>query len=472
MDSPYIWYALNTILITSIKLNKKYCWMNLSIYLFASTGVVYFIFDKGKLKLLDVINKESNLIISFVLITIAVQLLSKFIKKIQKERNTLVETNKQLVLANQKNKESMAHIMALYQAVESFANQRDKNDLIKVLIHYTKEISKTNTVFFLNKENEMIMEENNQISQLLKDQIRNKILDQWNNIVNKEIPIEIRIDHKRFLIVVVKSTYKNYGILGIETTDCKENIVYKENIDQLQFLAELSSVVLEKSHLEEVNERLLINEEQNRIANEIHDSVLQRLFSMSCGIFALMKNLEKVNTNQIRKELNFIRTSTNHAMKELRATIYGLSWKKDGVNTFEEDITNYVDEIKRLNNVEITFTIMGNHELLSSRHKKALYRIICEGMGNAIRHGKASCIEITLTIKSAFNLLEIVDNGIGFNFNKVKNEKQKGLGMRNIHYLADSLNGEINIDSKMGTGTTIKVTIPNSIPMITKGEAV
>ena len=53
--------------------------------------------------------------------------------------------------------------------------------------------------------------------------------------------------------------------------------------------------------------RLLISEEQNRIANEIHDRVLQRLFSISCGIYSINQNGKNLNSEQLSLELDVIR---------------------------------------------------------------------------------------------------------------------------------------------------------------------
>ena len=90
------------------------------------------------------------------------------------------------------------------------------------------------------------------------------------------------------------------------------------------------SVAFDRFYFEEVNERLLISEEQNRIANEIHDSVLQRLFSMSCGIFSLIKKLNKYSLEEMERELNYIRETTDKVMKDLRAkymVLVGKIWK-------------------------------------------------------------------------------------------------------------------------------------------------
>ncbi|MFZ5968809.1 MAG: sensor histidine kinase [Bacillota bacterium] len=475
LNSPYVWYALNTFLIAYLKLSKRFCWLNLITYLSVSTGVVFFAHFRGEVELKYILNVESNFILSFILITTALRILANLIKQIQEEQKKLAEINERLLSANAKIKESMEHIMALYQTVHSFTSQRDENDLIRLLINYTKMITKANTVFFISlldgKQDLILMDECSK-SDDLKIEIRNKITEDWNNIEINDIVLEIGTDQRRFIAAAVKSTYKTYGVLGLETAVCKEDIFYKDNSDQLQFLAELSSIVLERAYLEEVNERLVIAEEQNRIANEIHDSTLQRLFSMSCGVFVLVKNIDKVTKKQIKEELGFVGHSIDTVIRELRSTIYGLSWKKEGINTFEEDVNHYINEIKRLNNVDICFTIEGDQELLSSRQKKGFYRIICEGIGNGIRHGKATSLEIVLHIDINNIQLNISDNGAGFNYTEVMNDKRKGLGIRNIHHLVYSLNGKILFDSVAGQGTIINVVIPRGIGMIDKEEAV
>ncbi|MCM1990226.1 sensor histidine kinase [Oceanirhabdus seepicola] len=474
-NSPYLLYFINTILIAALKLDRKHCWINSSIYLLASIGNIYLFVDKGNKSLFEIIAKQPNIILSVLLITAAIGLLSKFTKILQSESEKLIELNNQLVIANKKTNEAMEQIMSLYQAVGSLSDQRDRSEIIKLIVNCTKEITRSDTVFFnniLDEENKIIIEGNEDVSQFMKNKLRHEISVRWNSIYNSESPVDIIVADKRFTMVIVRSTYNNYGILGIETTGYKEDIISKQNIDQLVFLAQLSSIVIERSHLEEVNERLLVTEEQNRIADEIHDSILQKLFGMSCGIFALIKNLEKSNINEIKEGLNNIRNSTNNVMRELRFTIYGMSWKKDGVNTFEVDIMNYIKEIQRLNNVNITFKIKGNHELLSTREKKAVYRMICEGIGNGLRHGNANNVDITLYIKSKYKLLKIIDDGKGFDLNGIRKEKENGLGLRNIQNLTYSLNGEIDIYSEIGTGTSIEVKIPNIIQRIEKGEVV
>lgn len=457
LGSPYIWYAINTILITSLKLRKRYSLINIILYFIALTTISYLAFNQIEIGLMELIERQGNLLLSFILISVAMHQLAMLLRTSEKKSKKL--------------KESMEHTMTLYQSVHTFSNYKDDVGLLKLLISHTKKITKTKTVFFLSFEsNKIILESKNINCEALREKITNRISYERERILGSGKTLKIDLENRSFIIKTVSSSYKTYGILGIEALS--NSMEYRENVDQLKFLADLASIILEKIDLEKVNERLLVTEEQNRIANEIHDSILQRLFSMSCYIFALMKNIDKLSTDKLKEELNQIRETTNNVMHDLRATIYDLSWKNNGINTFKEDIESYINEIRHLNNTNIELDMKGNHEYLSSRQKKAIYRIICEGIGNAIRHGKSNNVEIKLYIEPDKNELEIIDDGIGFNTYNEMEEKKNGLGLRNIQYLVQSHNGNLNIDSELGKGTTISIIMPNNIQVLRKEEVV
>ena len=148
-------------------------------------------------------------------------------------------------------------------------------------------------------------------------------------------------------------------------------------------------------------------------------------------------------------------------MKDLRSVIYGMSWKKNGTNNFELDLRDHIHEVKSLNKVDIHLDIEGKHELLTNTQKMALYRIICEGIGNGLRHGKAKAINITLGIDLDLITLTIRDNGRGFDYKRFMNSKQGGLGIKNMNYLVQSLQGDLQFYSEAGKGTEIIITLPN-----------
>lgn len=354
-------------------------------------------------------------------------------------------------------------IESLYKSVNILTNQGNKDGLIKIVYEYAKEITHSNVVFYYDISEDVHRIVIDSDDEFITSAIKKNMKTELEHILENKAPIDMQILGRSFAVTPIRTTHKSYGILGCEVNSDKEGIIYRNNIYQLQFLSELISTTLERLYLEEVNERLLLSEEQNRIANEIHDSVLQRLFGLSCGIFSLIKRLDKLNKEDIERELDFMRKTIATVMKELRDKIYGLSWKKSGSNSFITDIKNYIEETRRLNRVIIPFSITGDDELLLCEHKKVLYRAICEGISNAVRHGKANNIEVCLNIESEHIIIIIADDGIGFDVNEILASKTRGLGIQNLYQMSESLGGNTIIDSTIGKGTIIKITIPYKV---------
>lgn len=469
LNSPFIWYTLNTILISSLFLKRGYIWINIILYILLSVSISQFTYNYD-LNILDFLRDQSNLVLSFIMIIASIHLISIYINRTKQKNKRLEELNAELKTANYMIIESFDHIKALYQSLSIFSNQGNVEGLINILFEHIKNITKTDAVFFYDMRDE----EYEMLSRDLKQDIKlieNDITSNLKEILESKNPGELSIEDGRYVIVPVGDNYPYYGVLGFEATNAKEGLVYQNNLQQIQFLSDLISIALERIDIEEINDRLLISEEQNRIANEIHDSVLQRLFGMSCGVFSLIKRLDNCSSAEIVEELNQFRETTDTVMKEIREKIYGLSWKKSGQSSFIKDIKKYIEDIKRFNNINIPFTIVGNIELLTNNQKKALYRIICEALGNAVRHGKAENIEVSLHINIEFVNLNIKDDGIGFDTSLVDSKKSKGLGIQNMLQLAESLRGDIGIQSNVGSGTMIDLTLPTNTLILMKGEA-
>lgn len=469
LSSPYVWYSLNTILISAVKLNTKFCWLNLLIYLFNSTYIANFV--NGNVNFFRVVIKESNLILSFILITGVILLLSKYAQENEIKSSNLKLANNQLLSANRKIKESMNHIMELYKSVELFTAQENSRGLIDLITDYCSRVIGTDTVIFkslINGDNVILT--NTKINNL-EEKISMQLQNNYISVLNSDRPIQLIICDVKYIFTSVRNNYKCFGILGIDMESILKENDEEEVIEQLKLIANLSSIILEKFELQQITEDLLINAEQNRIADEIHDGTLQRLFGTSCGIYEITKRLRKSTIN-IEKDLDFIRKSINDIMKDLRETIYGLSWKKNGVNNFLVEIENFLSDMKKLNNINIEFNLSGSDEVLSLKQKKAIYRIICEGTSNAIRHGKARDIYITLSLEKDYIVLEIVDNGVGFNINELEIENKMGLGIKNIRSLVHSLRGDIHFNSSVGRGTILEITVSNNGEQLLKEEVV
>ncbi|NLC67738.1 MAG: hypothetical protein GX754_02900 [Clostridiaceae bacterium] len=533
LNSPYLWYSLNTVLVTLTFLDLKYCIFNLMIYLIITTKISHVLFNNEQISFWSVLSRNSNLILSFILITVASHLLITLLNKLKEERNKLIKANEELNLANMNLHRAIEYTMSMNRAIHNLVNQRDASMLARLLIEYTLDITKSRKAFFISFLSDLPDYENHEKYKdyestynrsiddgddvepsgegngkegavFLTQACRNSILKQKDKVLNLRVPVNMKINGENLILSEVGSLYQSYGILGIvvknDVSDVS-NILYKELYNQMRLLSELGSIVFERYLLEESNNRLLINDEQNRIANEIHDTVFQRLFSISCAIHKLMQRqdimqrqndgiIEIMPDMDIKSELATMKDSVGNAMKELREIVYKLSWRKKGENVFQSDMLRYIDEISKLTGVKISFSLSGDQELLSYDVKRGICRIIRESTGNAIRHGECRNISISINIDDYFTRLEIKDDGKGFEVNK--NIHGTGLGLRNMCSLVNSLNGEVNITSQHvkdeksekserggndGQGTLIAVILPNNgfkgiFKEVKKGEAV
>lgn len=224
---------------------------------------------------------------------------------------------------------------------------------------------------------------------------------------------------------------------------------------------DLMAVLLEREQLEKVSTKLMILEEQNRIANEIHDNVSQRLFSILCSVHALKVNWRKIDDMTISKQLQLIEQSAKETSKELRVSIYRLSSSKKEENAFKETIDRYLKDFANLNNVKVMFKFHGDEEVIDNGLKQAMNRIIREATGNAVRHGKCTETLIDVTVDRGILELTIKDNGQGFDsLSALEHQTNNGLGLKNMRNLTQTFGGIYKLSSKIGRGTELKISIP------------
>lgn len=468
INSPFIWYALNPVLVAASYLSPLFCWINLLFYIICAEVMSFIWLNYNSVSINEMLVKNANTLLVLVLITLAVELLLSLTKRLNKQtvelekrEYELSEINRMLEIEKKKSDESLEDVMSLYQIVETFTNQNNLNEFLQVFADYAAKLTKTDISFFWMASSEKNAEEfaingANQSKAKLLIEVRNL----WRNFKNISRPALIKILDRDFLIISVKSTSRLFGLMGIAIENVNNGGLKLEYFQKQIFLSELSSVILERFQLEEVTDNLLLIEEQNRIANEMHDNVTQRMFSIACAIHAIKAKWSEMSEVEIQEQLNTIHDSSNTAMKELRHAIYRLSSKKRGEKFFTISIQKYFDEFSKLNNIGVDLKISGDMEIYSGTMKKSLYRIIYEASGNAVRHGNCKNLYVSLHGGVENIKLSITDDGSGFDIDRLGDRENKCLGIYNMKNIVSSFRGRFAISSKPGNGTCIYVNIP------------
>ena len=196
-------------------------------------------------------------------------------------------------------------------------------------------------------------------------------------------------------------------------------------------------------------------EERQRLARELHDSVSQSLYGISLGAHTALKQMQD-NPEKLKEPLNYILSLAEGGISEMRALIFELrpeSLENEGL---------VAAIIKQADALQARYKITVRTDLCEEPDcpldvKEALYRITQEGMQNVIKHARAACVEIHLTEDNSHLILEIKDNGKGFDPTR---SFPGHLGLRSMSERVDKIDGEINVQSEPGVGTSIKVVAP------------
>lgn len=200
--------------------------------------------------------------------------------------------------------------------------------------------------------------------------------------------------------------------------------------------------------LEQQNQSLTIrNEERNRIAMELHDGIVNRIFATR---FSLMQ----LDVNQHEKKeilVNELRTAETEIRKVSHDLQQNLSFEDD---SFQSSLRDLVSSQANAFQTEFACSIDPyiNWSEVSSLHKVHLYRITQEALQNVNKYSQASKCFVFLLKKGTQISLQITDNGVGFEMDKIK----AGIGLKNIKQRVDSSKGTFSIISDTH-GVTLEI---------------
>ena len=382
------------------------------------------------------------------------------------QQQELLLVNEKLTKKNQNYQDTLEHIMSLYRLMDNFSSNKSPERLTKEIMSSLRNCTQTNETFF------WLTNRNAQVSYLENttnvDELEANLNTDWNHIrQERESFIQTLHNEKYWMKTIRTSTYD--GVLGMKVSNLSEGNQTFLLKRTFEFLAELSEIMLERIRMDSMMDQMIVIEEQNRIANEIHDSVSQRLFGMVYSLHSLKIKSLTSTTEELNQEYQFLSQTANTTMKELRAAIYRLSSVKKGDQPFFTLIKKYLEEYAKLNGITIDYQLTGEEYLISHQMKNILYRIICEACGNAVRHGECRVINMRLSLLDENIVLDVQDDGIGINLGSDEGKKEAGIGLYNMKNSVKSYGGTFSIKGIQGVGTELKIKIPN---MLKKSEAV
>ena len=195
---------------------------------------------------------------------------------------------------------------------------------------------------------------------------------------------------------------------------------------------------------------MAILEERNRITRDLHDTIGHGLTGMIMGL-EMVQVLMDEDLEKSKEMIKVLKDSSRESLVMVREVVNALN-PNENISKGIESIKELIDSFQYKSNVDISFEIIGVPYKTNPSTNIVQYRIIQEGLTNAIRHGKADKINIIITFYINSIDLYIKDNGVG------TKDINKGLGLKSMEDRVFSLGGTISFLSK--DGFSIVASIP------------
>lgn len=225
-----------------------------------------------------------------------------------------------------------------------------------------------------------------------------------------------------------------------------------EEIELAVMFGDQAALAIENARLRVQAEQIAVAAERNRIARDMHDSVTQTLFSASL-IAEVLPRLVQRQPDESMRRLEELRQLTRGALAEMRTLLLELRPATLMEVSIEELLRQLTEAARGRARIPIEVQIFGCGELPPAV-KVAYYYVAQEALNNVAKHARASEVQVTLRCEHDGSILEIQDDGQGFDATRVTPEH---LGLAIMRERAESIGAALAIESAHGEGTTISL---------------
>lgn len=202
--------------------------------------------------------------------------------------------------------------------------------------------------------------------------------------------------------------------------------------------------------------------ERQRIARDLHDSIVQSLTNIIHKI-ELCTKLMDMDPIRCKLELQVISKVVKRSIDDMREVIYNLRPMSIDDIGLSVTLEREIEKLRSVGNIKVEYDVKGTIEELSPITSLTILRIIQEACNNVIKHANAHYIRILVSYNTKIVKIEIEDDGCGFNLDDNQTLEKKyssGFGISMMKERVYLLSGKIKIESVVGKGTKITVKVP------------
>ena len=220
-------------------------------------------------------------------------------------------------------------------------------------------------------------------------------------------------------------------------------------------IANQAAIAIENATLYEQAQELAILMERQRLARELHDSVSQALYGIALGARTARTLLDR-DPSRLAEPLDYVLSLAEAALAEMRALIFNLRPEALETEGLAAALSKQAASLRARHRIEVQTDLCDEPDL-PFEIKEALYRIAQEALHNTAKHARASRVDLRLQCAAKEVMLEVRDNGAGFDPSR---SFPGHLGLRSMRERAARAGGTLEIESAPRHGTSLRVRVP------------
>lgn len=230
----------------------------------------------------------------------------------------------------------------------------------------------------------------------------------------------------------------------------------EDDVSGLLIISDQLAVALENAALYERAQTVGVLEERQRLARDLHDSVTQLIFSLTLIAQSVGPAYRRDPAEGERRIGRMLELSTQ-SLAEMRALLAELRPAGPVPNGLLPALEKHIQRVAARERLEIALEA-PDYQARHPDHEEALYRVVQESLNNIVKHARARQVHVRLSQAGGRLELAVSDDGQGYD---AAQPPAGGLGLVGMRERVERFGGALTVESAPGSGTTVRVTLPD-----------
>lgn len=254
------------------------------------------------------------------------------------------------------------------------------------------------------------------------------------------------VGRRHAIVIPLRARQSVLGVLAVARNE-SDSPFDPSHLEMMSDFADHAAVALTLTESQEQTRELSLIADRERIAHDLHDHVIQRLFAAGMD---LQGTIARSRSVEINHRLNRTVDDLQATIEEIRTTIFSLQSRTEAAGGFRRQVQNGIAELTDDRDIKTTVRMSGPLTVVSDELAEHATAVVIEAVSNAVRHSGAEHLTVEIDVADELTI-DITDDGCG-----IDPANQRRSGLANFEHRAHLVGGSCDISGVAGGGTHVR----------------